>query len=61
MDKNRVYTTGQSMGCMAFIVMLIKYPDLFTAALLVAGQWDAMKMSVLTKANMWIVVSERNL
>jgi len=57
-DKNRLYTTGQSMGCMASIEMLIRYPDLFAAALLVAGQWDATKMSVLTKANMWIVVSE---
>jgi predicted peptidase len=57
-DKNRLYTTGQSMGCMASIEMLIKYPDLFAAALLVAGQWDATKMSVLTEANMWIVVSE---
>jgi predicted peptidase len=59
-DKNRVYTTGQSMGCMASIEMMIRNPDLFAAALLIAGQWDATKMSVLTKANMWIVVSERN-
>ncbi len=57
-DKNRVYTTGQSMGCMASIEMLIKYPDLFAAALLVAGQWDATRMSVLTQANMWVIVSE---
>lgn len=57
-DKNRLYTTGQSMGCMASIEMLIRYPDLFAAALLVAGQWDATRMSVLTKAKMWIVVSE---
>ncbi len=57
-DRNRVYTTGQSMGCMASIEMLIRYPDLFAAALLVAGQWDAKKMSVLTNANMWIIVSE---
>ena len=57
-DKNRVYTTGQSMGCMASIEMLIKHPDLFAAALLVAGQWDATRMSVLTTANMWAIVSE---
>ncbi len=57
-DKSRLYTTGQSMGCMASIEMLIKYPDLFAAALLVAGQWDATRMSVLTQANMWVVVSE---
>lgn len=57
-DPRRVYTTGQSMGCMASIEMLIKYPDLFTAALLVAGQWDAARMSGLTHANLWVVVSE---
>lgn len=57
-DRNKVYTTGQSMGCMASIEMLIRYPDLFSAALLVAGQWDAIKMSVLKDANMWVVVSE---
>jgi len=57
-DQNRIYTTGQSMGCMASIEMLIRYPDLFAAALLIAGQWDAIKMAILTHANMWIVVSE---
>jgi predicted peptidase len=58
LDKRRLYTTGQSMGCMASIEMLIRYPDLFAAALLVAGQWDAARMSVLTRANMWAIVSE---
>jgi predicted peptidase len=43
---------------MASIEMLIRYPDLFAAALLVAGQWDAQRMSVLTKANMWVIISE---
>jgi predicted peptidase len=57
-DKNRVYTTGQSMGCMASIEMMIRYPGMFAAALLVAGQWDATKMSVLTQAKMWVIVSE---
>ena len=57
-DQNRIYTTGQSMGCMASIEMLIHFPDLFAAALLVAGQWDPTKMSALTMANMWVVVSE---
>ncbi|MBI9050337.1 MAG: prolyl oligopeptidase family serine peptidase [Anaerolineaceae bacterium] len=57
-DKNRMYLTGQSMGCMASIEMLTKYPNMFAAALLVAGQWNATKMSVLTNENMWIIVSE---
>lgn len=58
LDQNRIYTTGQSMGCMASIAMLIQYPDLFAAALLIAGQWDAQKMTNLTNANLWVVVSE---
>jgi predicted peptidase len=36
-DKNRIYTTGQSMGCMSSIAMDIKNPDLFAASLLVVG------------------------
>jgi predicted peptidase len=57
-DKQRVYATGQSMGCMASIEMLIRYPGLFAAALLVAGQWDPARMSVLTMEKMWIIVAE---
>lgn len=48
-DKNRLYTTGQSMGCMSSIALNIKYPDLFAASLLVAGQWDPTKVSALAK------------
>ena len=57
-DENRIYTTGQSMGCMASIALMIKYPDLIAGAMLVAGQWDATAMATLTEQNMWIIVSE---
>ena len=57
-DKNRVYATGQSGGCMMSIAMNIKYPDLFAASLLVAGQWDATKVAPLAKDKLWIIVSE---
>lgn len=57
-DPARLYTTGQSMGCMASIALLIDFPDLFAAALLVAGQWDAQKTAVLGNANLWVVVAE---
>lgn len=60
-DKNRLYTTGQSGGCMMSIAMDIKYPDLFAASLLVAGQWDAMKVAPMAKQKLWIVVSEGDL
>ncbi len=39
-DPNRLYTTGQSMGCMSSMVLNLRYPDLFAASLFVAGQWD---------------------
>lgn len=57
-DRKRLYTTGQSMGCMLSIAVGIKYPDLFAAYMLVAGQWDAQAMSVLADKKMWIIVSE---
>jgi len=57
-DKNRLYTTGQSMGCMSSIALNIKYPDLFAASLLVAGQWDPTMVAPLAKDKLWIVVSE---
>ena len=43
-DTNRLYTTGQSMGCMMSLYFNIKYPDLFAASLFVSGQWDVSKM-----------------
>jgi len=60
-DKNRLYTTGQSMGCMSSIALNIKYPDLFAASLLVAGQWDPAKVPVMAKDSLWIIVSEGDL
>jgi predicted peptidase len=57
-DKNRLYTTGQSAGCMTSLAINIKYPDLFAASMLVAGQWDPQATSVLKDKKMWIVVSE---
>ena len=40
-DKNKIYTTGQSGGCMMSLALNIKYPELFAASFLVAGQWGA--------------------
>jgi predicted peptidase len=57
-DKDRLYITGQSMGCMSAIVLNIRHPDMFAASLLIAGQWEPKEMSALVHANMWIVVSE---
>ncbi|WP_243140668.1 PHB depolymerase family esterase [Pelistega ratti] len=60
-DKNRLYATGQSGGCMMTIAMNIKYPDLFAACFLVAGQWDPELVTPLTKKKLWILVSADDL
>jgi predicted peptidase len=57
-DKNRIYTTGQSFGCMLSLAIMIRYPDLFAASMLVAGQRDAQATSVLQHNKMWIIVAE---
>lgn len=59
-DRDRVYTTGQSMGCMTSCELNIRRPDLFAASLLVAGQWDPEKMGKLYRKNFWILVSEHD-
>lgn len=57
-DPKRIYTTGQSMGCMSSIVMMLKEPDLFAGALLVAGKWNPDLMGPLDKQNIWIISCE---
>lgn len=57
-DSKRIYTTGQSMGCMSSIVMMLKEPDLFAGALLVAGKWNPTLMKPLNKQNIWIISCE---
>lgn len=39
-DTSRVYATGQSMGCMTWLILAAQNPGLFTACLFVSGQWD---------------------
>ena len=50
-DPDRIYATGQSMGCMSSIVMMLKEPDLFAGALLVAGKWNPELMGPLADQN----------
>lgn len=57
-DKDRIYTTGQSMGCMASMVMMEKDPDLFAAAYIMAGQWDEEQVKDIKDKNMLLLVSE---
>ncbi|UXN02669.1 hypothetical protein [Bartonella sp. HY406] len=57
-DSKRLYTTGQSGGCMTSIALNIKYPDFFAASFLVAGQWDPTQVAPLAKHKIWIIVSQ---
>lgn len=57
-DMDRLYTTGQSGGCMLSIAMNIKYPDFFAASFLVAGQWDAELVRPMVDDKLWILVSQ---
>lgn len=47
LDTGRLYTTGQSMGCMTSLYLNATYPDLFAASLFVSGQWDISVLSPL--------------
>ena len=57
-DVSRIYTTGQSMGCMSSCELYVRYPGLFAAAMLVAGQWNPETMAGVPDSHMWIIVSE---
>lgn len=57
-DRNRIYTTGQSGGGMMSIAMMVQEPELFAAAYLVACQWDPEVVQPLAGQNLWVVVAE---
>ncbi len=46
-DTNRIYGTGQSMGCMTTLILASEYPDLFAACMFVDGQWDISTLTGL--------------
>ena len=46
-DSNRIYATGQSMGCMTSMILAADNPDLFAACMFVDGQWDANALASL--------------
>lgn len=56
-DRDRIYTTGQSMGCMSSIELAIRYPGFFAAALLVSGFWNPDTMLALKDQALWILIS----
>ena len=46
-DTDRIYGTGQSMGCMTTLILASEYPDLYSACMFVDGQWDVSTLSSL--------------
>lgn len=56
-DKNRIYTTGQSMGGMISFYLNATHPDFFAASLFVGCQWDINVLQPLTKKAFFYIVS----
>jgi predicted peptidase len=57
-DNDRIYSTGQSMGCMATMVMMREEPGLIDAGYLMAGQWDPEDIKDIYDENILFLVSE---
>ena len=56
-DTDRLYTTGQSMGCMTSLYLNSKYPDLFAASLFVSGQCDISVLEPLENTAFFYVTA----
>lgn len=56
-DTNRLYTTGQSMGCMTSLYLNSKYPDMFAASMFVSGQWDISVLKPLENAKFFYITA----
>lgn len=56
-DTNRLYTTGQSMGCMTSLYLNSKYPDLFAASMYVSGQWDISVLDPLENQKFFYITA----
>ena len=56
-DENRLYTTGQSMGCMTSLYLNSKYPDMFAACLFVSGQWDISVLKGMETAQFFYITA----
>lgn len=61
-DRTRVYTTGQSMGCMSSFELMYRYPGYFAAALCVSGHWDREKIVTCARRGqpVWFFTSEED-
>jgi len=56
-DSNRIYTTGQSMGCMTSFYLNSMYPNLFAASMYVSGQWDISVLKELENQKFFYITA----
>lgn len=56
-DTDRIYATGQSMGCMTFLIASTTAPELFAAELFVDGQWDITTLQPLESQTFFYIVA----
>ena len=56
-DTDRIYTTGQSMGCMTSLYLAAHHPDLFAAELFVSGQWQIDELQGLETQTFFYVAA----
>ncbi len=56
-DRNRLYTTGQSMGGMMSFYFNATHPDLFAASIFVGSQWDIKVLAPLAEKKFFYIVS----
>lgn len=56
-DMNRLYATGQSMGCMTLLYLSAQHPDLFAAQMFVSGQWDITTLGNLANETFFYIVA----
>ena len=57
-DYKRIYGTGQSMGAMTILYLLANYQNLFSAGLIVDGQWKINELNGLINSTFTYIVSE---
>ena len=56
-DTGRIYTTGQSMGCMTSLYLNSRYPDLFAASMFVSGQWGISVLKPLEEQKFFYITA----
>jgi predicted peptidase len=56
-DTDRVYTTGQSMGCMLSFYLNIAHPEMFAASIFVSGHWDPVSVGTLADKHFFYISS----